>query len=97
MSPPRKAAGGPDAAIRTAEPNTHRAAELDGPESSPLCPRCGFGEVCVCDFYRNWTVEWPTQPYEPVSVQLRRRRAAAHRSPRLAGSCRRDPISGSVW
>jgi len=53
---------------------------------------CGVGEVCVCEFYSDWTIIWPTTCDEPVSVQLRRRRASSWRSPRLECG-RRDPIS----
>jgi hypothetical protein len=55
--------------------------------------RCAFGEVCVCAFYADWTICWP--PPRSVPEQLRARRAASYRLPRLACG-RRDPISRAV-
>ena len=56
------------------------------------CAVCPEGTECTCWFYRDWTLCWP--PLGSVADQLRRRRAAALRSPRLACD-RRDPLSRS--
>jgi hypothetical protein len=66
------------------------------PATACTTGRCGIDEECRCDYYSDWRIVWPTQPDEPVGVQLRRRRLAAYRCPRLA-SGRRDPISRSRW
>jgi hypothetical protein len=65
----------------------------------PGC-RCGYGESAGCqlcnEFYRDWSIVWPSDNRESVGVQLRRRRAASWRCARLACG-RRDPISSSRW
>lgn len=43
--------------------------------------RCAYGEVCVCDFYAEWAICWPLPRLVPE--QLRARRAASWRLPRL--------------
>ncbi len=61
-------------------------------EGPCLTGRCAFGEPCRCNFYRGWTVDWPSRRGEPVSVQLMRRRMASYRCPRLETG-HRDPLS----
>jgi hypothetical protein len=57
------------------------------------CPVCALrDQACTCAFYADWYLIWPTTPDESIGVQLRRRRDAALRAPRLACG-RRDPIS----
>lgn len=59
------------------------------------CTACGIDEPCVCGFYLDWEI-WTSDPDEPVSVQLHRRRLASFRCGRTE-SGRRDPISASWW
>jgi len=72
------------------------AEATDTPEFGCPTGLCPAGVPCTCDFYAGWTVSWPTDHTEPVSVQLSRRRLASYHCPRLA-SGQRDPISASVW
>ena len=64
------------------------------PDTTCGTGRCGVDEVCVCQFYADWKCHWAAP--QDVATQLRRRRAAAMRSPRLACG-RRDPISAVMW
>ena len=57
------------------------------------CCRCGF-DICTCEYYAEWKVSPSLR--RSVPEQLRLRRSAAWRCPRLACG-RRDPISESVW
>jgi hypothetical protein len=78
------------------DPTTHATATVAAANPTCLTGVCGYGEYCVCWFYLDWTIIWPTPCNEPVSVQLRRRRAASWRCARL-DSGHRDPISASRW
>jgi hypothetical protein len=72
------------------------ATTLNATNDSELSCVCDLRDQrCTCEFYADWAT-WPTSPNEPVAQQLRRRRAAAQRSPRLACG-RRDPISRGWW
>lgn len=80
---------------RTEDTDTNNTSSHDTAKADSICRtgRCAIGEPCRCDFYADWQVCWP--PLWSLSGQLRRRRVAAHRSPRLTCG-RRDPISESI-
>lgn len=95
--PPEKEVG-PDAT--NARANTEEALATTPPDDAEFtCTtgRCAYGTVCNCAFYADyWSVVWQAAHTESVSVQLRRRRAASWRCPRLTCG-QRDPISESAW
>jgi hypothetical protein len=93
--PPKKVEG--QAPHHRDRPTTRRFSSHDTADTEQFSchtGKCAFGVVCTCDFYADWTVDWPAP--DPVPVQLQRRRQASYRCPRLA-SGRRDPLSESVW
>lgn len=96
MSTPQR--GGPpkNEAGPATGPAPTATSTLTAESSAVSCPECAVrDQVCTCEFYAGWAT-WPTVTNEPVGEQLRRRRAGAQRSPRLACG-RRDPNSVSWW
>jgi hypothetical protein len=96
VSPPKEVeAGDPHhqaADHATTNTNSHDTAGY--PQDNCTNGRCPFGTPCVCGFYASWKVRWA--PRRSVGEQLRSRRAASCRMPRLHDG-RRDPISSSRW
>ena len=78
-----------------ATPKTNHHHEVEYAKFTASECRCGDGE-CVCDFYIDWDIIWPSRCDEPIGAQLRRRRSASWRCPRL-DSGHRDPMSASRW
>lgn len=72
----------------------HSHPTTDVPETTGTCRRCAIDEPCRCAFYAMWRLKSAT-PAERVAVQLRRRREAALRCPRLPSGLR-DPYSAST-
>lgn len=94
---PTTPTGGPPECEKPAHTPVSRpsAHNTDDDHHSRSCAACAIDEPCVCQLYLDWEI-WTSDPSEPVSAQLRRRREASWRCGRLPSGVR-DPISASRW
>lgn len=95
MSPPKEVGAPKDPNGSSSGPTTTLTIIQSTAKAPNTTCRCAFtDQVCTCNFYRDWVVIWAARD-DSVPDQLRRRRAASYRLPRLACG-KRDPISASL-